>query len=206
MKSHSKRKLHLLAVKLHSLKEELKVSKEILIDAAAEVDKMFQEKYFPEKPSNKEESPKDLSDGALSTKKEQANKFSDPEKDSKQPPDLETKKLFRKIALEIHPDRLVGLPDGAEKNKKKQLFQKSMDALEDNDLIILVSIAIELGIDPPEVSEERLLEAENKIITIKKELQEIESKYVWHWFFCSCLKKKNEILQKIFDIMYKQRS
>mgnify|MGYP001292775726 CR=1 FL=1 len=206
MKSHSKRKLHLLAVKLHSLKEELKVSKEILIDAAAEVDKMFQEIYFPEKPSDNEESPKDLSDGALSTKKEQANKFSDPEKDSKQPPDLETKKLFRKIALEIHPDRLVGLPDGAEKNKKKQLFQKSMDALEDNDLIILVSIAIELGIDPPEVSEERLLEAENKIITIKKELQEIESKYVWHWFFCSCLKKKNKILQKIFDIMYEQRS
>ena len=208
MKTHSQKKLHLLAVKLYSLKEELRVSKKILTEAAAEVDKLFQEKYFPDKSTNDAQPPGTLVDKGLSSNPKQGKtqQREETKEEEKKETDPEVKKLFRKIALEIHPDRLIGVPEGLEKNKKKKMFQKSLDAVDDNDLIILVSIAIELGIEPPEVSQEKLIEAENKIITIKKEIKELESKYVWHWFFCSQPKKKNQILQNIFDLMQKQRS
>ena len=118
--------------------------------------------------------------------------------------DPEVRALFRKIALEIHPDRLVSVQDGPEKDKKIRLFQKANSAMEDNDLIILANIAMTLGVEVPEISPERLEEAEKKIFAIKKELKEIESTYVWHWFFCTCAKKKNQILEKLFDLMYKK--
>lgn len=203
--------MHLLAVKLYSLKEELKVSKEILREASLEVDKMFQEKYFPEIPVKNDSPPGPLATSGLLPELDEGQDPADESESServeiqKEDVDPEAKKLFRKIALKIHPDRLVGLPDSIEKTKKKQLFQKATSAMEDNDIIILANIAMELGIDPPEISAEKLKEAENKIITIKNELKEIESTYVWHWFFCSCPNKKNEILEKLFDLMYNQR-
>ncbi len=208
MKTHSKKKLHLLAVKLYSLKEELRVSKQILLEAAAEVDKLFHEKYFSDKSKNDSQLLDTLVDKASpsSIKEEKTQQKKEIRKTEKKNTDPEVKKLFRKIALEIHPDRLIDEPAGLEKNKKKKMFQNSLDAVEDNDLIILVSIAIELGIEPPEVSREKLIETENKIITIKKEIKELESKYVWRWFFCSHPEEKNEILQNIFGLMQKQRS
>lgn len=203
--------MRLLAVKLLSLKEELRVSKEILREASAEVDRMFTEKHFPETLSEN-----DSTSGTLAhpnpppeaTEEPQTHSNSEAEDRAeldKKPVDPEVKMLFRKIALKIHPDRLVSLPSGPEKDKKKKLFQKANSAMEDNDLIILANIAMELGIDPPDISLENLKEAENKIIAIKKELEGIESTYVWHWFFCSCPEKKSEILEKLFGLMYEKR-
>ena len=203
--------MHFLAIKLNSLKEELKVSKEILNEASREVDKMFQEKYFPEIPIEQKNQPGPLSKSGIipdfsEEKRDDCSEhIEDDVGQTHQPPDPETKKLFRKIALKIHPDRLIELPEGLEKKKKKELFQKANAAMEDNDLIILANIAIQLGIDPPEISPEKLKEAEAKIIAIKKQLKEIESTYVWHWFFCTCLEKKDKILQDLFKLMYEKR-
>ena len=45
-----------LAIKLSALRSEIAVSREILQSASGEVDKMFNEKYFPEIPVATEES------------------------------------------------------------------------------------------------------------------------------------------------------
>jgi hypothetical protein len=201
--------MSLLAVKLFSLKEELKVSKEILREASIEVDRMFQKKYFPEIPVENDAPPGPLAQSGLMPEfeKEGQNSEEISEKRTELEQNLidpEVRALFRKIALEIHPDRLVSVQDGPEKDRKIKLFQKANSAMEDNDLIILANIAMTLGVDVPEISPERLKEAEKKIFAIKKELKEIESTYVWHWFFCTCPKKKNQILEKLFDLMYKK--
>ena len=43
-------KMKFLAIKLSALQSELDISKKIFIQASAEVDRMFKEKYFPEVP------------------------------------------------------------------------------------------------------------------------------------------------------------
>ena len=63
--------------------------------------------------------------------------------------------------------------------------------MEQEDLIILADIAIELGLEPPEITEHKLKQTEAKIIAIKKELAHIESR-----------EQKDNILTKLFEIMY----
>lgn len=219
---HLQGKMKFLAIKLSALQSELKVSREILQNAAREVDKMFADKYFPEQPVQQEqesepEVPATASDTddhesenkANEAESERENSNPDPAKDlpdriehEKKDVDPEVKKIFRKIASKIHPDKLEKLSDGFEKSKKLELYQKAMAAMEQEDLIILADIAIELGLEPPEITEHKLKQTEAKIIAIKKELAHIESTIVWQWFFCSNREQKDNILTKLFEIMY----
>ena len=77
-----------------------------------------------------------------------------------------------------------------------------MQALENNDLVSLADIAADLEIETPDLTKEKLKEAEKKIIAIKKELHHIESTYVWKWFFCEDEEEKQKILTDLFGLMY----
>jgi hypothetical protein len=210
-------KMKFLAIKLSALQSEVEISKQILESAGREVDKMFKEKYFPELAVTPEEdTPTEISqDLPPDPGPEQPigphSDESQPEYEDevietkKKKTDPDVNKLFKKISLLIHPDKLVGIEDGYEKNNKEQLYLKAIRAKEENDLIILADIAIQLGIDPPEISREKLKIAENKINDIKKELKHIESTFVWQWFFCSNDDQKNSILERLFEIMYERK-
>ena len=221
MNNHSRKKMRLLAVKLASLQQELQISKQILQSAAREVDTMFKNKYFPEIPVTPEEAtPGDQPIVEKSKQQSENQNTFDQDGNDKdgQPKDEEinnfdkliinpkVKKVFRQIALKIHPDKLIGLEDGFEKSKKKELFQKAVKAMEEGDIIILADIAIEIGLEPPSIDEDTLKQAENKINSIKNEINGIESTYVWKWFFCVNKQQKNKILEKLFEIMYAKTS
>ena len=209
-----KQKMKFLAVKLSALKSELKVSREILNSASREVESMFNKKYFPEQPvepDNPEETDIDTrEDSEENPEQEQGTTF-EPNPNTENLPDTdsaakradpEVKSTFRKIAMHIHPDKLGDLPDGYEKSKKAELFDRAREALENNDILTLSDVAMELGIEVPEITELRLKQTEEKVIAIKKELNKIESSLVWHWFFTNDKNKKTAILEKLFELMY----
>jgi len=201
-----KKKMKFLALKITSLKSELEVSSQILREAAAEVEKMFSDKYDP--PKKEEGEDKELKQPSQKQEyqeKEKAQKDQselEPSNTEKKP---EVKKLFRKISTKIHPDKLQGLEPGSEKDKKTQLYQKARLALEEDDLLTLSEVAMELGLEIPEITEEVIKEAEEKISSIKKEIDGVKSTIVWHWFFAEGKEKKDEILKILFKKMYEQR-
>ncbi|MBL18288.1 MAG: hypothetical protein CMC82_00455 [Flavobacteriaceae bacterium] len=209
-----KKKMKFLATKLSSLESELKVSRDILRSASQEVQKMFDEKYFPEIPiEDKENKNKDIDDFSEGNSKKQDNQSSeyyeipDPEKQqdihSVDPSaDPEVRKMFKNIAKECHPDKLNGLEDGFEKRKKQELYNKARQALDQNDVVLMADVASELDLDIPEITASQLKQTEKKIIAIKKELHHIESTLVWHWFFTDDAKQKDQILKKLFELMY----
>ena len=216
------KKIKFLATKLTSLQAELNVSREIMTQASRDVNEMFNKKYFPEVPVEPKEIPKetdieDFSEEAASkneqeqqedqeNRKEQEYVNRDKQNESAvKAADPEVKRLFKKIAAMTHPDKLAGLSD-YETKKKEDLFKKAMLALETNDLVSLADIAMDLNLDAPDLTKEKLKETENKIIAIKKELHHIESTYVWRWFFCEEEEEKEKILTELFGIMYANHS
>lgn len=216
---HTRGKMKFLAIKLSALKSELKISREIFITASREVDTKFKQKYFPEIPPESEESKEtSISEREEQNSEESSEKVFTPEGEqqesekeikellsSKKEISLEVKKLFRKISLEVHPDRLLGLEDGFEKERKTNLYEKARKALDDDDIIIMSDVAMELGLDVPEISTSRLKAAEKEISAIKKELSYIESTIVWHWFFTDDKEKKEKMLQNLFNLMYEEQ-
>lgn len=211
----NKKKMKFLATKLSALESELTVSREIFHAASAEVEKMFSEKYFPEQPVQNDEHQEEgaidkYSEEAAEKRKENKNTENQNTKNLKDQTsaeknaDPEVKKMFKKIASQCHPDKLQDLDDGFEKDKKKELYQKARQALENNDIVLMADVAQDLGVEIPEISEAQLKLTESKIISIKKELSMIESTAVWHWFFTEDPARKDQILKQLFNAMYGQ--
>tara|TARA_Y100001973_G_scaffold105079_1_gene176928 strand:+ start:9013 stop:9654 length:642 start_codon:yes stop_codon:yes gene_type:complete len=205
---HIEKKIKFLATKLTSLQSELKVSREIISQAGKEVEDMFRKKYFPEIPVKPKELPKETGVDEFTGEEQPSKEKPSAENESgeikssadkKASPDV--KRLFKKIASMTHPDKLAGLSE-YETKKKKDLFKKAMSAMENDDLVSLADIAGDLEIETPEITKAKLKEAEQKIIAIKRELHQIESTYVWKWFFCEDEEIKDKILTELFEIMY----
>ena len=195
-----------LAVKLEALRSELEVSTEIHMAASREVDKMFKEKYFPELPAEGK-TPEEFS---VTHKQEeqqrqsssQVNEDAEDTHSAAKNASEDVKKVFKKIASKIHPDKLEELGDGYEKEEKRKLFDKARKALEEDDIVGLSNIAMQIDVEIPEITEEVLKRTEQKIISLKKKLHEIESTVVWHWFFCEDAAAKKKILEQLFELMY----
>lgn len=194
--SAESQKIKALAVKLDSLRLELKASKELANSASRQVDKLYLEKNGKVAKSN----PETLQ--VKGPKEKKALEERHPPKEQNENPDA--KKAFRKIALKLHPDKLLDLPSGPEKDRKNELYQKASKALEDEDLITLASIIIDLGLNLPEVSEKYIKKATDEISAIKKEIKHIESTYVWQWFFCYDKEEKKQLLEKMFELIYER--
>lgn len=202
-----------LATKLTALQSELKVSREIHQAASIDVQKMFDDKYFPEvsveQEKKKEDQPiEEFSEESVS--EDQKERIFDEDfieqSLTEKPASPEVRKMFKKIATQCHPDKLSNLEDGFEKRKKEELYNRAREALENDDVLIMADVASELGVEIPEITEDQLKKTEQKIITIKKELNHIESTMVWHWFFTEDAATRDKILNKLFELMYANNS
>jgi len=220
--SPAHRKIKLLSVKLGSLTSELAVAKEIFNSAAKEVDTIYQNK-FSTSAENLEDIKED--DEPESDKIRQVAK-PDPNQQSHQRPptpgptpeeiskkkveqdkskDPEVKKLFKKIASKIHPDKTSSL-EGETKKEKEALFKKAIAAMEDDNLVTLADVALELGIDIPVVPEAKIKLTQQKINDIKRQLHMIESTLVWKWYFSEDEEKKENTLERLLKILYEKNS
>jgi len=88
------------------------------------------------------------------------------------------KKLFRKIAIMTHPDKLTKLDD-CERERKTELFLKAREAAEAGKWFAIVETAKALGIETPKPDEEQLGMLENESESVDKEIKNIEASYAW---------------------------
>ena len=91
---------------------------------------------------------------------------------------IHIKKLFRKIAIMTHPDKLTKLDD-FERERKTKLFLKAREAAEAGKWFALVDTAKALGIETPKPDEEQVDLLQNESESVDKDIKNIEASYAW---------------------------
>lgn len=91
------------------------------------------------------------------------------------------KKLYRKIMLKAHPDKLVSVEDEGTKKLYSDICRKAMSAMENGDWYLLFGAATDLGIVDIEVDDRHIerIEEDCKCIEAKISGRKISLPWVW---------------------------
>jgi len=95
----------------------------------------------------------------------------------------EMKKLWKTIASIAHPDKTKN------DSIKTELYKKAAAAWKSKSYDELYRIAFELGIDPPDASDESIAMLNGVSADLEKKLKESESSILWLWGSTTCEKR-----------------
>jgi len=84
------------------------------------------------------------------------------------------KKLYRKIASLIHPDKNPG-------EERAKLFQKAVSAYREGDFAELLSVADDVGIEPPSLTTKDIKLLEKSIGNIRSKIKAKKETFGWQW-------------------------
>jgi len=133
---------------------------------------------------------------------EETNQSEETIEAKKEKKDQNLKGVFKKIASQIHPDKLQNLSE-FERDYKKSLFEKARMALEANDYYDIVEVAEELGIVPPPPNKDQIELMKKTNQGLENKIKEIQNSVLWNWYYADdearklLMSKYIERLQKI---------
>ena len=138
------------------------------------------EKVSPEFHSTFHAHMKELGQDDLLAPKEQEPKLNRAQRRAAKKASKATQSIFKKIAKEIHPDKLVSL-EAAEREKAEIIFLEATEAKEQNNLLKLFSIAKELKIELGELSKEQIATFEEEIASIRSRIDNTQRSWIYMW-------------------------
>jgi len=113
------------------------------------------------------------------------------------------KKLYRKIASETHPDKLVASGfSQREVERKEQIFMKAKEAYERENWYMIYSIAIDLGISPGDIDDKHIDWIEEDVKLTMGRISRIGQLFVWVWY-TSPDEQKEKVMDQYFKQVYK---
>ena len=113
------------------------------------------------------------------------------------------KKLYRKIASETHPDKLVASGfSQREVERKEQIFMKAKEAYERENWYMIYSIAMDLGISPGDIDEKHIDWIEEDVKLTMGRISRIGQLFVWVWY-TSPDEQKEKVMDQYFKQVYK---
>ena len=123
--------------------------------------------------------------------------YNDDSDESEDPDDAykDLKSLYKKIAVETHPDKLTRAEKAA-RERKERLFIEAKKAYDENNFFRLSQIAEELGLDLPPPSKQQLVWMREEKKKIEKIIASISTTYEW---VCG---EENPLMPK--DVMYQK--
>jgi len=106
----------------------------------------------------------------------------------------DVKKLYRKIASKIHPDK-------TSVEEEQILFAEAAEAYEDNDMGKLLEIAGIIRIEIPNLSDESVDILRGNILYLSKEIESMKTTSAWVWYRAQSHEEKIDILEKMVKTM-----
>ncbi len=120
---------------------------------------------------------------------------------TKNPKSNSVKRIYRAIAKESHPDKLMDVEE-EEAAKKKKLFREAQRASEQANLLELIEIAEILNIIPPDPEEEHLDILEQNVKDLKSANKMITDTTAWRWHKEESPEMKEAILIRYMQYIY----
>ena len=113
--------------------------------------------------------------------------------------DLKT--LYRKIATQTHPDKLINEEVEAARERKKRLFLEAREALENKDYYKLSQVADELGIELPRPTRQQLVWMRKEKKKIEKTIKSITETYEWVYGEAEAADARNNIFHSYVKVI-----
>jgi len=110
------------------------------------------------------------------------------------------KKLFRKLAVKCHPDKLVNGYSEREKEFLKKCYENLTLANSTYDWGLLLKTAVELDVDIPDLSEDHISNIKENIEKIKENISKYEQSMAYKWYEMGADESKKEYLQQCAGI------
>ncbi len=171
-KKRKTREIKRLTLKIEMLSEDLEEHQEVLQECESDYTVVISVllKYFKKKKAK----PEKKSDNSVPKIEEDVEKLDSP---------AWAKKLFKKIAKETHPDKLQHANvSEQEKEKKKKMYQDSLNSINEGDFSSLVDTAIRLGVETGMSHPDIKSYLGKKVEKLESQIKEIKSKFSWVWF------------------------
>lgn len=121
------------------------------------------------------------------------------ERESNKHPDF--KKLFRKVVVKCHPDKLDDNLTSDELEKYKEIYEDSVESNETEDWAKLIRCAIKLEINLPESAYSQIESIRKSIEKLKEKQSAIVNSTAWTWYQTSEEDSKKNILEKHLEFM-----
>jgi hypothetical protein len=98
------------------------------------------------------------------------------------PDSYSLKKLYKKIMLKVHPDKLTLLEDDDIKNMYADICSKTMTAMDTKSWYLLFEAATDLGIKDIEIKDEHIKILEDNCKKLESKISEVKKTIPWIWF------------------------
>ena len=118
--------------------------------------------------------------------------------------DQALKKLFRKIVVKCHPDRMPTDISDSRRLELMSLYDKVIVAHDEENWALMVIIAIKLGVELPEEAEDKLEEIEQKTNELETKIQATTSSMAWQWYH-ALKEEQDKIIESYLSIIQKRK-
>jgi len=108
--------------------------------------------------------------------------------------DAELKKLFRKVIIKCHPDKLGADVSDAERIRIAELYNQAIEAHDDKNWALMIIVAIKLGVELPAEADDMLEQIQENAIELEQKISKETSSLAWQ-FYHAVEEDKAKILQ-----------
>ncbi len=111
-------------------------------------------------------------------------------------------KLFRKIAMELHPDKLSKIKSEEERKEKVQKFNKVKQALDQKKYFVLLDVAKELNITTPRNYKQQIRWMKKEITKIEDSIEASKKTYNYLFSECDTEDEKDDLIVKFMKQLF----
>ena len=118
--------------------------------------------------------------------------------------DAVLKKLFRKIVVKCHPDRMPSDLSEVRTLELIDLYEKAVEAHIDQNWALMVIVAIKLEVDLPEEAEEKISEIEKNVEDLENKISSATNSVAWQWYH-SEEEAREKLINNYLSILQKSK-